>query len=227
VTFPLFVRRLHLYLGMFLTPWIVVFGLSFVPFNHLSWFPGIGEGAGAPPDQWTTIVDRPYDLEIPEHPDLRVLGARVLADLAIPAGTGYSVGRPNANRLNVNVPSFRHPIRIAYDAAGHHVRAERRAFLWPQLFTGMHTRAGYRLDSPLQTAWAATIDLLAASLILWMASGLYLWWRIPACRRWGWLAIVSGLASFVNGHGIALTRGHPDQSVSCHRAGASLVRWTA
>lgn len=36
----LFLRRVHLYSGLFLVPWVVVYGLSAALFNHPSWMPG-------------------------------------------------------------------------------------------------------------------------------------------------------------------------------------------
>ncbi len=33
-------------------------------------------------------------------------------------------------------------------------------------------------------------------MIVWIASGLYMWWELPGQRRWGWLAIVAGSVSF-------------------------------
>ena len=34
-------------------------------------------------------------------------------------------------------------------------------------------------------------------MIVWIASGLYMWWGLPGQRRWGWLAIAAGTVTFV------------------------------
>ena len=38
----------------------------------------------------------------------------------------------------------------------------------------------------------------AFALLLWMASGLIMWWKLPGTglRAWGWLALISGAISF-------------------------------
>ena len=40
MTFLHFVRRAHLYMGLFLLPWVVMFGVSSIPINHPSPEPG-------------------------------------------------------------------------------------------------------------------------------------------------------------------------------------------
>ena len=32
-------RRAHMYAGLFMTPWVLLYGLSGFAFNHSSWFP--------------------------------------------------------------------------------------------------------------------------------------------------------------------------------------------
>ena len=36
MTFAHFVRRAHLYTGLFLLPWVIMFGVSTIPINHQS-----------------------------------------------------------------------------------------------------------------------------------------------------------------------------------------------
>ena len=40
------------------------------------------------------------------------------------------------------------------------------------------------------------IDLVCLAFLIWVASGLYMWWSLPGLRRWGWVAVLAGLASF-------------------------------
>ena len=42
------------------------------------------------------------------------------------------------------------------------------------------------------------VDLLSVGLLVWIASGLWMWWTLPKAnvRRWGWLALGAGVASF-------------------------------
>jgi hypothetical protein len=193
VTLLLVVRRVHVYLGIFLLPWFVMFGVSSLLFNHPGWL-GTGPAAAATP--WTTLVDKPYDLDVPANADLRAIGRQVIADAGLSAGKGFGVGRPNPMRINVNLPSFGRPIRLSYFLDQHRLLAEQRAFVLGQALTGMHTRDGYYLQAGWQTAWGITIDIFCVVLVFWILSGLYMWWHLPSTRVWGWLAIAGGVASF-------------------------------
>ncbi len=82
------IRRLHLYLGMFLVPWMLAFGVSSLPLNHTTW---------NRPVTWTVIEERAYQLDMPQEAGLRALGARLLNDAGL-AG-GFYVSRPNAGRI--------------------------------------------------------------------------------------------------------------------------------
>ena len=72
-----------------------------------------------------------------------------------------------------------------------------RRFRWDHFLTGMHARGGFEQDGFLQDSWSAVVDLVSLGMIVWVGSGLYMWWGIPAHRRWGWLAIAAGTGSFL------------------------------
>ena len=43
------------------------------------------------------------------------------------------------------------------------------------------------------TLWAVIIDLVCLAFLLWIASGLYMWWGLRWLRRWGSIALAAGL----------------------------------
>lgn len=186
MTFQHFVRRAHLYMGLFLMPWVIMFGVSSIPLNH----------AGSPePAQWTPILERPFDAELPPAgANLRPLGRQMMEVAGI--GGGYFVNRVNPRQVNVNHPNFLRPVRIIYHADQKRLIAERREFALRPFMGGLHTRGGYDLDGFWDSVWALFVDIVSVALILWMASGIYMWWHLPATRRWGWTALAVGALSF-------------------------------
>ncbi|MCL5745750.1 MAG: Lrp/AsnC family transcriptional regulator, partial [Acidobacteria bacterium] len=78
MTFPHLNRRTHLYLGLLLMPWFVIYGLSSIPFSHPSWGQAY-YGDGAP--QWTTRAERRYELPVPAGSDGLMHPNRLLAEL--------------------------------------------------------------------------------------------------------------------------------------------------
>lgn len=68
---------------------------------------------------------------------------------------------------------------------------------WYEFLQGMHARGGFRQDSFLNDAWGWTVDLVMVAILFWIASGLYMWWHLPAQRFWGSLVLAAGAGSFV------------------------------
>jgi hypothetical protein len=187
MTFQHVVRRLHLYLGMFLLPWFLMYGVSSLPFSHNQWF--------RREPRWTARADRPYNLELAPDSNLREAGARIMRDLNLDGSFGAY--RPNDRQLNVYRFTFLDVTRITYHLDQKRLVAEDRGFHWPQFLTGMHARGGFEQDSVLSDAWAVTVDVVCIAMILWIATGVYMWWQLPSSRNWGWLAIGGGAASFI------------------------------
>ena len=107
------------------------------------------------------------------------------------------MNQPNPQQINVHHPDFFHPTRITFFIDEKRLLAEDREFVWRQFLTSMHAHAGYELDSLWNIVWGVMIDIVCISLILWIASGLIMWWMLPGSRGWGWVALAAGLSSFV------------------------------
>ena len=187
MSFQLLVRRIHLYVAMFLMPWFLVYGLSSVPFSHSDWF--------RESPQWTVRFDRPYDLPVADGANLREVGARILRDMDLKGGFGAS--RPRAREISVYRFDFWSATRITYFLDQKRLVAEDRGFRWASFLTGMHARGGFEQHSFLDDAWAVTVDVVCVGFLVWIASGLYMWWQLRQTRSWGFLALGGGIASFV------------------------------
>lgn len=186
MTLPHFVRRAHLYMGLFLLPWVLMFGVSSIPLNHNS---------AADTPRWILVAQRPFHVELPPPgANLRPLGRQVMEAAEIDGG--YFVNRVNPRQVNVNHPDFLRPIRVIYHADRGHLIVERREFALRSFFSGLHTRGGYDLDGFWDSVWAVLVDVVSAALLLWIASGLYMWWHVPATRPWGWTALTAGAVCF-------------------------------
>ncbi|NKB66238.1 MAG: hypothetical protein GKR89_04185 [Candidatus Latescibacteria bacterium] len=192
MTFNHFNRRLHVYLGMALLPWVLMYGLSSLAFSHNrlfdKWF--------AVEPGWTVLLERPYDRPVPEDADLRQVGAAILADLGLEGGA-LGTWRPHQRRLNVYRYDFWSNVRVSYHLDEQRLVAEEHRFRWDHFLTGLHARGGYQQDSLLHDGWALVVDLVCIGFLLWSASGLYMWWLLSQTRRWGALALAAGFLAFV------------------------------
>jgi hypothetical protein len=192
MTLNLFTRRLHLYLGMFLLPWFFLYGLSSIPFSHPRYFQELYND-GVP--LWSELFERPYELPIPLDSDLRVIGRRILDDNQL--GGAFGASRPKPGEISLYVYDFRSAKRVVYLPEEKRIRAEKRRFRWDHFMTGFHARGGFGLGSWLHDAWAVVVDIVCVGFLLWIASGVYMWWLLPRQRFWGFLALGGGAGLFV------------------------------
>jgi hypothetical protein len=195
MTFSHFNRRLHLYLGLGLLPWFFMYGISSVPFAHSQFFDKRDAAKNLP--LWTLRSEQSIDLRIPDDPEaLRTLGASLLKQASI-EGTSFGTYRQGPNQVNVYSYSFWTSTQLKYYADQKKLTVEDRRFRWDHFLTGMHARGGFEQEGFLADSWSAVVDVVCLGMILWIVSGLYMWWGLPSQRRWGWIAILAGTASFV------------------------------
>ncbi len=184
-------RRTHLYLGMFLLPWMLMYGVSTVLFNHGPTFRQFRPTEPA----WTQLWEKEYALELPAGNDrLRETARRVLDDHGLQGAFGAQRQGP---RLVINVPNFRQPVRLTYDPAQKQLRAEERTFSWVEVLIRLHQRVGYGQGDFLYKVWGVLVDLFCVGTLAWIGTGLYLWWRLPVARTWGWIALGGGVTTLL------------------------------
>ena len=197
-TFSHINRRLHLYLALALLPWFFMYGISSVPFAHNQFFERRDAAKGLP--LWTLRLERTVDVSVPEDPAaLRAFGASLLtaAGISNTEAVNYGVYRQNPNQVNVYVYSFWKSTQMKYFDDRNRLTVEDRRFRWEHFLTGMHARGGFEHGGLLQRSWSVVVDLVCIGIVLWIATGLYMWWGVPASRRWGWAAIGAGTVSFL------------------------------
>jgi hypothetical protein len=187
-------RRTHLYLGLALLPWMLVYAASTFTFNHREHF----RGYRAADPQWTPLWEKDYALAAPPAANdpaaLRATAQRVLDDHRLSGA--FAVRRTGA-RLNINVQNFFHPLRLSYDFTTRKLRAEQKSFAWIEVLARLHERTGYGTGGPLNNLWALAVDVYCVTTLLWIATGIYLWWKLSATRRWGFVALGGGFATLL------------------------------
>ena len=195
MTFAHLNRRTHLYLGLALLPWFLMYGLSSIPFAHTAFFERRDAAKDLP--MWTLRATHTVDLPVSEDPrELRALGAALLRQAGVSAGS-FGVYRQSPTQLNVYAYSFRHSTQLKYFTDQQRMTVEDRRFRWDQFLTGMHGRGGFEHEGLLDRSWSVIVDLVCAAILLWIATGLYMWWGLPASRAWGWVTIAAGATTFV------------------------------
>ena len=184
-------RRLHLYLALFLLPWFLMYGVSSLPFSHNGYFEERDKAKGLP--LWNKRFERSYDVPVPEGPDLKSLGDRIMKDTGLQGA--YGTYRQSPNQVNVYVYSFWKSTQVKYYIAERKLIAEDRRFRWDNFLTGMHAQGGFE-QGGYRNLWAIMVDLVCLGMLLWVVTGMLMWWSLPFARWWGWLAVGSGTLAF-------------------------------
>jgi hypothetical protein len=183
-------RRTHLYLGMILLPWMTMYATSTFVFNHRDYFLKF-----RPTDpQWIPLGEKDYAIDVPAGTDrLREIARRILADNGLKGGFGI---QRQGQRLNINVTNFWHPMRLNYDIDRKKLRTEERKTSWVEVLTRLHERTGYG-RGVLDNLWALVVDAFCLTTLIWIGTGLYLWWHVTPTRRWGFVTIGGGVATLM------------------------------
>ena len=185
--FSRLLRRTHMYLALFLFPWMLMYALSTVAMNHRSWFTG-------PPAAFERERELVYDGVFPEGAAPRVMSQQLLASLDLDGA--HSVTRRNDGTLVITRNDLVTPRRITYTPADRRVVIETQPVRTNAVLERYHRRRGYATGYTLDTTWAVSVDLVIAAMVFWALSGLWMWWEMKVTRRFGLVAVGGGAALF-------------------------------
>lgn len=183
-------RDLHLYLGLFVSPFILVFAISTLFLNH-NWRP-----SGSAKRQI-----RSAPIEIPQGPGSIEQAKEILRQLNLSGEIGFIRFVPKDNRLSISLmkPGVEATIEVDLESKTAEVD-ERETGIWQTLIylhrsPGPHN-AGIRGNWIYTRIWRGMADSVVYLLLFSSASGIYLWLVIKAARRFGFILIALGTVSF-------------------------------
>jgi len=182
-------RRTHLYLGLFLMPWLLMYGVSSFLIIHEAWLP-VKKAPG-----WEPVFEKEYRRPLKDEEDLRASAQEILKDCNLEGA--FWVDKPNPDTLRIDRFSFWGSTRLTYSAKEQKLKAEHQGMRVSQAVVRMHFRGGYLQPGFWNKLWGFLVDLACVGIIIWIASGLIMWWRLPRLRAWGAVAVGGGLLSFL------------------------------
>ena len=194
----LITRDLHLSLGLFIAPFVLVFAVSVFFLVH-AWVPGAGNESVTAA---STVVPR-----LP--PNLDQLSGRQLIDALGPVlrqiGVQGEVGfvrhlvKDHALIIPVTVPGRETTVKLDLPTGAAEI-TRRTPGIWNALIVlhkspGPHL-AAIRMNWAVMGIWRWLADSTVYLLLFISASGVYLWLALRAERRAGLLLMVAGAFSF-------------------------------
>src|SRR5205814_1918263 len=143
--------------------------------------------------------DNPVDLNgainANNTPDLRAAAERILKDLDMQGG--FWVDKPNADTLHIERFSFGGNTSLTYSAKKQTIRAEHQKMRAPQFIHRLHFRGGFIQPDFGNKSWGVLVDLACIAILIWVISGVIMWWQLPKLRMWGMVALTTGILSFL------------------------------
>ena len=187
------IRRTHMYLALFLTPWMVVYALSSFIFNHHAFFSG-----GKPLAQFEKVEEREYKAVFSDDIEPREAGLQILRDLNREGA--FWVGQNQkltAKRFTVNRNRAIGPERIHYYPQENKVIIERQKTTTASLLVGLHLKHGIGHPGIAADLWGIILDLVIVGMLFWVLSGVWMWLEIKLARLWGAVSVLSGIGLFL------------------------------
>jgi hypothetical protein len=189
--FSKLVRRTHMYLALFLTPWMLMYAVSTFVMNHRAIFI---EKYGRGPAPFEKERETTYNGTFADDADPKTVARQLLASLELDGAHGVS--RRKDGSIVVNRQDLVNPRRIVYTPADRKIVIEKQQHRSNAFLERFHRRRGYQTGYALDTVWAVTVDLVIVAMIFWVASGLWMWWEMKVTRALGALAMLGGLGLF-------------------------------
>ncbi len=196
--FYLWSRDIHLYVGLFASPYVIVFALSTILLNHNWNFVGNAEV-----EEWEAQVELAEGLEPREQ------GFHIVEQLGLQGEVGLARKMPAARAqlypgqevVQVGVGKPGQNTRIEVDPATGQARIKQTTSGAMRAIIEMHMRPGPHVPRSFMNwifskIWAALSDTVVYLLLFLSISGIYLWFVLKAERKIGWIMTVAGLGSF-------------------------------
>jgi hypothetical protein len=185
------VRRTHMYLALFLTPWVLMYALSTMAMNHREL---LRKRYAGPVVAFEKERDIPYPTSF--APDVKPsdVGQRVLRDLKLEGA--FNARREGNGDVVITRQAPLTLKRVTYKPAESKLVLEREVFRSLPFLERMHRRRGYQHPFVLEDAWASSVDLTIIALVFWVLSGVWMWWELRATRLLGALFLAVGIALF-------------------------------
>ena len=185
------VRRTHMFLALFLFPWVLMYALSTLVMNHRAIFVGAyGEG----PIPFVEERRFVYDGVFPENAELRTISKQILMSVGLDGAHGVS--RRKDGTIAINRNDLVSPRRLTYSPADRTLVIERMQPRPNAFLERFHRRRGYATGYRLDTVWAVSVDLFIIAMVFWVLSGLWMWWEMKVTRLLGLVSLVGGVGVF-------------------------------
>jgi len=186
-------RWTHLYAGLFLAPWLLIYATSGLFLNHQQW---LAHRLKIAVPNWEVVREVKFtpNGSFPHAPAEQAVAILRHLDLL---GAHRILGQPGAQPMVIHRISGAGHYRITWRRGQSLLIVERQPFSWYRLLHFLHFRQGYGQPYFAFVAWATLVDAVTVSLWLWVVTGIYIGLRSPRRRLIGSLCVLGGSCLFI------------------------------
>lgn len=174
-------RKIHLYSGLILLMYVMMFYVSGYMMTHRPWF------LGAPATTTRTAVLEPGLLRLSNEP----LAANLQKQLGLAGGIQFPLAQPpNLIRFFVIRPGT--TVRVDVSSQDKLIRVITQRYGWVGTLIVLHKIEGYHARNGLLSNASVFVgDLAALSMILFAITGVILWWKSVKNHFWGSVCLIA------------------------------------
>src|SRR5450759_335270 len=189
--YPL-IRTFHIYFGLFISPFILIFSISVLAFNHMGFLNQINHVKSLPEIR-TKLDNIPYDTT-----DLLTAKA-IIRKLDIKGEIDFIMKNDDQISFPVNKPGVK--TRVVVNTHTDSVVITRqmegsiRAMNYLHIMPGQHN-AKIQGNSLFLKIWRLMADAVVYLLLFLILSGIFLWYFLEFERNTGFYAIILGMLFF-------------------------------
>jgi hypothetical protein len=186
------VRSLHLYAGLFVSPFVLIFSISVLVLNHAGFVNSIIPVKHLPVIK-TQLNTIPYNTS-----DLQTAKA-IIQQLHIKGEIDYISQNEDHISFPVTTPGTRTKIEVNKHTKEVLITRDEegtlRAANYLHKMPGPHNST-IRGNASFMKNWRILADVVVYLLLFVSASGIFLWYFLKAERKLGWVAIILGGITF-------------------------------
>ena len=186
------IRRVHMYLGLFLAPWMLMYALSTLVMAHrpfvLSFYP-------TETPKITVEKELDYSRSFTTNSTGKEKALVILQDLGLEGRHTVNNPKPEAP-LVINRQHALYLRKITLDPKTNKLTVQREDFRALTFLERMHRRRGFQDPYAVENSWAFSVDLTVITMVFWGLSGIWLWWGMRPTRVWGAVSLAVGLGLF-------------------------------
>jgi hypothetical protein len=190
--FSKIVRQCHMYVALFLAPWLLMYALSTIVMNHRAAFK---EHYGGSLVQWDKEKQEAAAFRFSPGAPPQFMAEQILQHLHLPGNFNANLSK-DGKKLTINRTDPITPRRITYMTAESRLLVERQQFRAEPFLESLHRRRGFQSSVLIDDLWGLTVDLAIAGMLFWVLSGLWMWWEMRVTRRLGAAFALGGLSIF-------------------------------